>query len=95
VGWFGQYGGELVHPRAGDCSSELVLWATSSGACGGVFLGARGGMVAWARAAGVGETRAKPGAQLRRWCRQPGGAMVMRQGGTGLRSREEGEDDGT
>jgi hypothetical protein len=30
-----------------------------------------------------------------KWRQQPGGAAVVRQGGMGLRRREEGEDDGT
>jgi hypothetical protein len=47
----------VVRARAGDCSPELVLGATSSGAFGGAFIGARDGMVAWARAAGKGPTR--------------------------------------
>jgi hypothetical protein len=47
----------VVRPHAGDCSPELVLGVTSSGAFGGAFIGARGGMVAWARATREGETR--------------------------------------
>jgi hypothetical protein len=38
----------VVRPYAGDCLPELVLGATSSGASGGAFIGARGRMVAWA-----------------------------------------------
>jgi hypothetical protein len=47
-GWFGQCGGGVVRPCAGGDSPELVLAATSSGASGGAFIGAREGMVAWA-----------------------------------------------
>jgi hypothetical protein len=49
----------VVRPCAGDCLLELVLGAMSSGATGGAFMGARGGMVAWARAVGEGETTSK------------------------------------
>jgi hypothetical protein len=58
-GWFGQCGGGVVRPRTGDDSPELGLGATSSGASSGSFIGARGSMVAWARAVGEGETRGK------------------------------------
>jgi hypothetical protein len=37
----------------------LGVGASNSGALGGAFIGARGRMVAWARAAGEGETRGK------------------------------------
>jgi hypothetical protein len=87
--------GGVVRPCVGDCSPELVLGATSSGASGGAFISARGGMVAWARAAGEGETRGKTGgaadslAPTARWRH---GRATGRQG---LRRREQGEDDGT
>jgi hypothetical protein len=51
----------VVCSRAGDCLPELVLGATSLGVSGGVFIGARRGVVAWARAAGKGSTRGKTG----------------------------------
>jgi hypothetical protein len=69
----------MVRPCAGDCSPELVLGVMSSGSSGGAFIGARGRMVAWARAAGKARPREKPGAQLPRWRWQPGGAAVVRQ----------------
>jgi hypothetical protein len=47
----------VVCPRASDCSPELVLGATSSWASGWALIGVRGRMVAWAQAAGEGETR--------------------------------------
>jgi hypothetical protein len=47
----------VVGPRAGGDSPKLRFGATSSGASGGAFIGAREGMVAWARAVGEGPTR--------------------------------------
>jgi hypothetical protein len=47
----------VVRPRAGGDSPKLGLGSTSSGASGGAFIGAREGMVAWARATGKGLTR--------------------------------------
>jgi hypothetical protein len=47
----------VVCPRVGGDAPVLGLGATSSGASGGAFIGAREGMVAWAGAAGKGPTR--------------------------------------
>jgi hypothetical protein len=54
---------------------------SSLGASGGAFIGARGGMVAWARAAGEGETRGKNG---RSFLAGAGGA---RRGASSARGR--------
>jgi hypothetical protein len=50
-----------VRPRTGGDSPELGLGVMSLGASRGAFIGAMGGMVAWARAAGESETRGKTG----------------------------------
>jgi hypothetical protein len=51
----------VVRPYAGDCSLEFVLGTMRSGASGGAFIAARGGMVSWVRAAGESETGGKTG----------------------------------
>jgi hypothetical protein len=51
----------VVCPRVGGDLPELGLGAMSLGAFGGAFIGARGGVEAWARATGEGLTRGKTG----------------------------------
>jgi hypothetical protein len=50
----------VVCPRAGGDLLELG-WDGELRASGGAFIGARGRMAAWARAAGKGATRGKTG----------------------------------
>jgi hypothetical protein len=70
-----------VRPHVGGDSPELGLGATSLGASGGAFIGVRGGMVAWARAARGGETRQTQGRS------RLAGAGGARRGASNARGR--------